>query len=230
MPHWDIQSQDLLNYVEVYLDNESVRTEAGAMRYHQGPITMESKLPSVGSFIKSRLSGEKIFRPVYSGSGKLVLEPSFENFFKLELKNERYVLDRGAYWASDMGVKADIKMNNISTGMLSGEGLIQTAVSGTGTVIVRAPGPVEVIDLDNDQLVVDGSFAVARSASLDFTIEQSTRSLFGTVTSGEVLVNVLRGTGRVYLAPVPNQTLMLQQVILSSMQGMLAKFNPKSGG
>lgn len=228
MPEWKIKSKDLLNYVEVFLDEESVRTEAGAMRYHQGPIEMQSKMPTMSGFIKSRLSGEKIFRPVYTGTGRLMLEPSFKHFFKLELNNERYVLDRGAYWASDMGVQTDIKMNNISTSMLSDEGMIQTAVSGTGTVIVRAPGSVEVIDLVDDQLVVDGSFAVARSSTLDFTIEQSTRSLFGTMTSGEMLVNVLRGTGRVYLAPVPNQTLMLQHIITSSMRGMLAEFKDRA--
>ncbi len=80
---------------------------------------------------------------------------------------------------------------------------------------------MEVIDLQNDRLVVDGSFAVARSASLDFSIQQSTRSLVGTVTSGEVLVTVLQGTGRVYLAPIPNHTLMLQQVIQSSIYSMM---------
>ncbi len=208
------------------LHNESVRTEAGAMRYYQGPISMQSKMPTIGGFIKSKLSGEKIFRPVYSGSGKLVLEPSFEHFFMLELHNETYVLDRGAYWASDETVQADIKVNKFSTSILSGEGIIQTAVSGTGTVIVRAPGPVEIVDLVDDQLVVDGNFAVARSASLDFTVQQSTRSLLGTVTSGEVLVNVLQGTGRVYLAPIPNYAIMLQQVIDATLQGALAKFRP----
>lgn len=226
MPQWYIKQKDLLHYVEVHLKNESVRTEAGAMRYYQGPIEMQSKLPSVGGFIKSKLSGEKIFRPVYAGTGKLVLEPSFQNFFELELDDETYVLDRGAYWASDMSVQADIKVNKLSTSVLSGEGIIQTAVSGSGTVIVRAPGPVEIIDLVNDRLVVDGSFAVARSASLDFSVQQSTRSLFGTMTSGEILVNVLQGTGRVYLSPIPNYTLMMQHVVASTIRGEFAKFRP----
>ena len=226
MPQWHIKQKDLLNYVEVYLNNEKVRTESGAMRYYQGPIDMVSKLPSVGGFIKSRLSGEKVIRPEYAGKGKLVLEPSFSHFFELELYDETYVLDRGAYWASDESIKADIKVNKFSTSILSGEGIVQTAVSGTGSVIVRAPGPVEVIDLMNDRLVVDGSFAVARSASLDFSIQKSTKSLLGTVTSGEVLVNVLQGTGRVYLAPIPSQSLMMQQVMAATLEGMLAKFKP----
>ena len=228
MPKWTIKEKDLLNYVEVELHNEEVRTEAGAMRYYQGPIEMKSTLPSIKGFFKSKLSGERAFRPVYEGSGKLVLEPSFKNFYELDLNDERFILDRGAYWASDIGVNADMFINKVSTSMFSGEGIIQTAVSGTGKVIIQSPGPIEVIDLQNDRLVIDGSFAVARSDALDFSIRQSARSLLGTVTSGEVLVSVLEGTGRVYLAPVPNHTIMLQNIILSSMGNMLAQFKPDS--
>ena len=224
MAEWHIKQKDLLNYVEAYLHNESVRTEAGALRYCQGPIEMKSKIPTVGGFLKSRLSGEKVFRPVFSGTGKLVLEPSFQEFYELELNNEALVLDRGAFWACDESIEVDVKVNKISTSLLSGEGLIQTVVKGTGSVIIQAPGPIEVIDMVDDRLVVDGSFAVARSTSLDFTVQQSSRSLLGTVTSGEILVNVLQGTGRVYIAPIPNHTLMLQNVILSSVQNMLAQF------
>jgi uncharacterized protein (AIM24 family) len=224
MAEFYIKQQNLLNYVEVILHNDSVRTEAGALRYYQGPIEMKSKMPSVGGFIKSRLSGEKVFRPVFSGTGKLVLEPSFQEYYQLDLEDETMILDRGAFWACDNEVEADIKVNKISTSVFSGEGLIQTVVKGRGTVIIQAPGPIEVIDLRNDRLVVDGNFAVARSASLDFSVQQSSRSLLGTVTSGEILVNVLQGTGRVYLAPIPNHTLMLQEVIVSSMQNMLAQF------
>lgn len=222
MPHWTIKQKELLHYVEVELDHESIRTEAGAMRYYQGPIEMTSTLPTVKGFFKSQLSGERIFRPVYKGSGKIVLEPSFNQFFALELEDERYVLDRGAYWASDMGVEVDIFINKVSTSIFSGEGIIQTAVNGSGTVIVQAPGEIEVIDLYDDRLVVDGSFAIARSASLNFTVQQSARSLLGTMTSGEVLVNVIEGTGRVYLAPIPHHSIMLQKLMRASMEETLA--------
>ena len=50
-------------------------------------------------------------------------------------------------------------------------------------------------------LRVDGNFAVLRSASLQFTVERSAKSLLGSAVSGEGLVNVYRGTGSVWLAP-----------------------------
>ena len=50
--------------------------------------------------------------------------------------------------------------------------------------------------------MIDGNMAVAWSGSLDFTVERSGRSLMGSAVSGEGLVNVYRGTGKVLFAPV----------------------------
>ena len=44
--------------------------------------------------------------------------------------------------------------------------------------------------------------AIAGSSSLDFTVERSGKTLIGSAASGEGLVNVYRGTGKVLLAPV----------------------------
>ena len=49
---------------------------------------------------------------------------------------------------------------------------------------------------------VDGNMAIAWSGSLNFTVERSGKSLIGSAASGEGLVNVYRGTGKVLLAPV----------------------------
>lgn len=208
-----IHSREGVNFVEVMLQNETVRTESGAMRYILGNIQMESKSPGLGGFLKAAVSGENLFRPTYTGTGKLVLEPTVTSFFQLDLRNESYVLDQGAYWASEASIEVSAKANRAITGLTSGEGFFQTTVTGTGAVIVQIPGPVEVIDLVNNKLVVDGSFAVARSSTLAFRVERSTKSLVGSMTSGEGYVNVLEGTGRVYLCPVPYWQVVFQQMI-----------------
>lgn len=59
-----------------------------------------------------------------------------------------------------------------------------------------------VVDLDNDELKIDGNMAIAWSDSLNFTVERTTKTLVGSAASGEGLVNVYRGTGRVLIAPV----------------------------
>lgn len=215
MAQFNILSKEGVNYVEVLLNNEMVRTESGAMRYMLGPITMESKAPSLGGFFKAAVSGESIFRPTYKGTGKLVLEPTLQSFYMIDIMNDKLVLDRGAYWCSDGGLEVSAQANKLGAGILSGEGLIQTTVAGSGRVVLCVPGPVEIIDLVNDRLVVDGTFAVARSATLNFKVEKSTKSLFGTMTSGEGLVNVFEGSGRVWLCPVPNLYVMLQHMMAS---------------
>ena len=56
--------------------------------------------------------------------------------------------------------------------------------------------------MQNDELKIDGSLAVCWSSGLDFTVERSTGTLMGSAVSGEGLVNVYRGTGRVLMCPV----------------------------
>lgn len=58
------------------------------------------------------------------------------------------------------------------------------------------------INLQNDTLKVDGNFVVAWSSSLQFTTERSTKTLIGSAVSGEGLVNVFRGTGKLWMMPV----------------------------
>lgn len=48
---------------------------------------------------------------------------------------------------------------------------------------------------------MDGNFALMRTGRIDFSVEKSTRSLLGTITSGEGLLQTFRGTGSVWLAP-----------------------------
>ena len=57
------------------------------------------------------------------------------------------------------------------------------------------------IELNNEELKIDGSLAVCWSANLDFTVERTTKTLIGSAVSGEGLVNVYRGTGKVLMSP-----------------------------
>ena len=53
--------------------------------------------------------------------------------------------------------------------------------------------------------------AIAWSRSLQFTVEKSTKTLLGSLASGEGLVNVYRGTGKILMAPTAYGTLMSQR-------------------
>lgn len=58
------------------------------------------------------------------------------------------------------------------------------------------------VELNNDVIKIDGNMVIAWSKSLEFTIERSGKTLIGSAASGEGLVNVYRGTGRILLKPV----------------------------
>lgn len=223
MVTFDVQTKELLRIVKIELNNDAVRTEAGAMYYMVGSITMEAKAPSMGGFLKSMVSAESVVRPIYRGTGQLFLEPSYGDFTILELNGEEWILDRGAYYASEMSVEVGVVTNKALSGMFSGEGFFQTKVSGKGKVIITSQGPLETIELNNSKLVVDGKFAVARTGNLEFKVEKATKGLFGTAISGEGLVNTFTGTGKVLIAPAgrrdaffANQITALQAQVAAS--------------
>ena len=95
--------------------------------------------------------------------------------------------------------------SNLSSAVAGGEGLFNLGVTGNGVLCLESASPREElieITLQNDVLKIDGNMAVAWSGTLEFTVERSGKSLIGSAASGEGLVNVYRGTGKVLLAPV----------------------------
>jgi uncharacterized protein (AIM24 family) len=206
---FEIIKGEVYSMPRIVLSNAEVTVEAGAMHYMLGSIQMEAEMPSVGGFIKSALTKERAVRPRYRGTGDLFLEPTFCECNIMELKGEEWILDKGAFLASDQGVEVGMFTNKAWTGMFGGEGFFQTKVSGYGKVLFISQGPLQTMQLNGETLVVDGSFAVARTASLDYRLERSSRKLFGSWISGEGMVNTFRGRGTVMIAPVPNRFLTM---------------------
>lgn len=195
--------------VAMYLNNETCKIEPGAMSYFQGNLEMISGVTAgnfLGRALTGAVTGEKMAQPEYKGTGMLVLEPTFRHIMLLELeKDYKVIVDKGMFYGAQgsVGVKA-IMQKNITSGLLGGEGLFQIELKGPGIAILECEVPIEeinIIELQNDTLKVDGNFAVLRSGNVDFTVEKSAKTLLGSAVSGEGLVNVFRGTGQVWLAP-----------------------------
>jgi uncharacterized protein (AIM24 family) len=205
MAQFEILEQEGVRYVKATLSDETVRTEAGALYYMRGPITMESKTPSMGGFLKSIATGESIFRPTYTGTGELYLEPTFGGYHVMDVGGEEWILEDGAYWASEAGVTVDAFREKALTAFKSGQGFIEfnTKIGGQGKVVLNAQGPVQTIVLKNDKLVVDGKYVLARPASINYSVQRATKSLLGSMTSGEGLVRTYEGSGTLIMAPIP---------------------------
>jgi uncharacterized protein (TIGR00266 family) len=220
--NFSIEEKQMLKMVKVEMQNAMFRCESGAMYYMQGNLQIESKMPSAGGLLKSMVTKETAFKPTISGTGTVYLEPSFGEFTVMELHNETWILDKGAYYASEMGIEVGLWTNKAISGFFSGEGFFQTQVSGSGKVVVVSNGPLEEINLVNDRLVVDGSFAVARTAGIEFTVNKATKGLFSSWTSGEGLVNTFTGTGKVLIAPAANRHVTMMNYLGSIYRRVIA--------
>jgi len=220
--NFSVEEKQMLKMVKVEMQNAMFRCESGAMYYMQGNLQIESKMPSAGGLLKSMVTKETAFKPTISGTGTVYLEPSFGEFTVMELHNETWILDKGAYYASEMGIEVGLWTNKAISGFFSGEGFFQTQVSGSGKVVVVSNGPLEEINLVNDRLVVDGSFAVARTAGIEFTVNKATKGLFSSWTSGEGLVNTFTGTGKVLIAPAANRHVTMMNYLGSIYRRVIA--------
>ena len=190
----------------------NVTLQAGSMQWTVGSVAATTGIKGVGDFfnkaIRGSVTGESAIKPEYTGNGVLVLEPTYKHIILIDVAdwNGEIVLDDGLFLAceSTLGHKA-VMRSNISSAVAGGEGLFNLGISGSGILCLESPCPLEElieINLVDDVLKIDGNMAVAWSQSLEFTVERSGKTLIGSAASGEGLVNVYRGTGRVLLAPV----------------------------
>ena len=115
-------------------------------------------------------------------------------------------IEDGMFLACDSNVQSKIvARKNVSSAVLGGEGIFNLSLQGNGVAALESNVPEEElieIELENDELKIDGNLAVCWSSNLDFTVERTTKTLVGSAVSGEGLVNVYRGTGRVLMCPV----------------------------
>lgn len=193
------------------LSKGAVVVQPGAMQWMAGDVHGTSGLKGVGDFIgktiRSKMTGDPAVKPEYQGTGTLVLEPTYSYLAAIDVSQwgAGIVLDDGMFVAAEASLRQEVSMRrSLSSATLGNEGLFSLCLRGNGAAVVKVPCPQEElveVELDNDVLRIDGNMAVAWSAGLQFTVEKATSSLMGSALSGEGLVNVYRGTGKVLLCP-----------------------------
>lgn len=189
-----------------------VTVQAGAMQWMVGNVNATTGLKGVGDLfskaVRGKVTGESAIKPEYTGDGQIVLEPTYRHIILINLEewNNSIVLDDGLFLACESKLQQKAVMrSNISSAVAGNEGLFNLGVQGQGILCIESICPQEElieIELENDTVKIDGNMAIAWSGSLEFTVERSGKSLIGSAASGEGLVNVYRGTGKVLLAPV----------------------------
>lgn len=214
-----------LKQIRIILDDSSVKLEPGALSYMKGNIETRNKVGGIlglgKKFISSKLTGETVFKPTYSGSGEIFLEPSFGHFALLELEDDEIIVDDGLFYACEEGIDVGVSIQrNVSSALLENEGLYQTKLEGSGIVVLEAPVPESEIFkciLINDTLKVDGNFAILRTGNIEYSVEKSSKSIVGSVVNGEGFVNIYKGSGEVWLMPTKSVYRELKVKGLSEM-------------
>ena len=172
---------------------------------------MAADVKGIGDFfgkaISSKVTKESAIKPKYEGTGLLMLEPTYKHILLEDVSEwNGLVLDDGLFLACESRIKQKVvARTNLSSAMLGNEGLFNLCLEGDGIAILESPVPrdelIEFI-LENDEVRIDGNFAIAWSKSLDFRVEKSSKSLVGSAVSGEGFVNVYRGTGKILMARI----------------------------
>lgn len=194
------------------LNGNGYTVQAGAMQWISGNVQMSTGVKGVGNFLGKMVSGavtgESAVKPIYEGYGQVMLEPTYRHILLTDIASwgGSVVLDDGLFLACDNTVQQKVvARSNVSSALFGREGLFNLSLNGQGVAALESIVPMEElieINLENDVMKIDGNMAIAWSGSLEFTVEKSGKSLLGSAVSGEGLVNVYRGTGKIWMAPV----------------------------
>ncbi|MGN0152309.1 MAG: AIM24 family protein [Wujia sp.] len=195
--------------VLVELNNTSCTVQAGAMQWTLGNVSMTSGVKAsnfLGKAIGAAVTGETMSKPIYTGQGLLMLEPTYKHILMIDVAQwGSIVLEDGLFLACDSTLQQKVvSRSNLSSAVLGGEGLFNLSLMGQGIAVLESPVPQQELiqfNLQDDVVKIDGNMAIAWSGSLEFTVEKSSKSLIGSAVSKEGLVNVFRGTGTILMAP-----------------------------
>lgn len=192
---------------------ESAIIQAGSMQWMAGHVKATTGIKGVGDFVgkmvKGAITKETAVKPEYVGNGILVLEPTYKYLILVDVGSwgeKGMTIEDGIFYACSGTVKNKLTARKtISSTVLGKEGFFNLSLVGEGVAALESNVPYEElieVELDNDELKIDGNLAVCWSSGLEFTVERSTKTLVGSAVSGEELVNVYRGTGKVLMSPV----------------------------
>lgn len=192
---------------------ESAIIQAGSMQWMAGHVKATTGIKGVGDFVgkmvKGAITKETAVKPEYVGNGILVLEPTYKYLILVDVGSwgeKGMTIEDGIFYACSGTVKNKLTARKtISSTVLGKEGFFNLSLVGEGVAALESNVPYEElieVELDNDELKIDGNLAVCWSSGLEFTVERSTKTLVGSAVSGEGFVNVYRGTGKVLMSSV----------------------------
>jgi len=201
--------------VLVGMNNDAVRIQAGTMQWYSGSISSETGLgdgvDAIGEFAKGLakgfITGTTAVRPIYSGCGFLMLEPTYKNILLENVADwgpEGIVLSGGAFLACDCSLEEQTLVNKNFANIVT-LNAFHLSYRGNGVVAIQSDVAREelyTVKLTDDVFHVDDFLPIAWSGSLNFSLERSSKSIAGSIVNQEGAVLTFRGTGKILVAPL----------------------------
>ncbi len=182
---------------------EQLTAESGAMVSMDGGISMKAEF-SGGFFpaiLRRLFGGESLFVNVYRNTSQrpqtvILTQSMVGDIHRIDLSQGPICFQPGAYIAHTPGAKMGIRWAGFAS-WFAGEGLFKLQFTGSGRVFYGCYGGIIEKQIAGE-FIVDNSHLVAYDPGITMNIRMS-GGLFGSLTSGEGLVNKLKGRGRIYL-------------------------------
>lgn len=182
---------------------DAIRAESGAMISMSPTIDLESKVTGgIGKMFGRMLAGESAFQTTFTasrGPGEVILAPSTPgDIMPMPLAGYPMIVTSGAFLAGE--VTLGIETMASLRGFFSGEGLFMMRITGHGLLLVSSFGAIHTVQLQpGEPYFVDTGHLVAFSDGMPFNLRRATKSLFGSLSSGEGIVAELVGPGTVFI-------------------------------
>ena len=149
------------------VSKSNITLQAGAMQWMLGDVNATTGIKGVGDLfgkaVRGKVSGESAIKPEYTGTGLLVLEPTYKYLILMDAADwgGSVVLDDGLFLACDSRLKHKAVMrSNVSSAVAGGEGLFNLSLNGSGVFCSESECPQEElieVTLENDVLKIDGN-------------------------------------------------------------------------
>lgn len=205
---YEILYPEAFPVVECYLERgESIKAESDAMIAMSPTIDVEGRMDGglLRGLARKFLSGESLFFQelvARRGPGKVLFGHSqLGGILDVELDNSYgLMIQKDGFLASTPGITIDTEMQNLTRGLLSGEGFFILNARGRGTVFVASYGVIHPINLDDgEEVIIDNGHLVAWPDYMNYKIERASSGWISSLTSGEGLVCRFRGPGVVLI-------------------------------
>lgn len=197
---------------------ETARITRGSMIYRTAGVEMNTKLNAsgagLGKFVKavarSAVSGESVFITeivCQAPGGEVAIAPPCPGtIIQLDIGANQYRLNDGAFLAMDSSVAYTMESQRVGKALFGGTGgFFVMTTDGQGRLLVNAFGSIKEIQLNNAAgFAIDNNHVVAWDRNLNYQIRLQS-GFFGSIGTGEGVVNEFSGTGKVLI-----QTLNLE--------------------